>query len=99
MVPEEGLKSPLIRLNRVVFPAPFGPISAAISPSATAKFTSWSTRRPPKFLLTPVPSSSGRVPTGPPPLTNKDPLFERRLCRRHPGGGSEGGRAPLRAYS
>src|SRR5258708_16561401 len=61
MDPADGRSSPLIRLKRVVFPAPFGPMRATISPSATAKLTRWRTRRPPKLRATSVPSRKGRA--------------------------------------
>src|SRR4029077_3833703 len=44
--PSVGRASPLIRLNKVVFPAPFGPIRARRSPVATARLTSSTARRP-----------------------------------------------------
>src|SRR3989304_2790057 len=56
IVPSEGRTSPLIKLNSVVLPAPFGPIRATISPSPTPKLTPLRTRRPPKRLPTSVPS-------------------------------------------
>src|SRR6202158_5850733 len=61
MDPADGRSSPLIRLKRVVLPAPFGPMRATISPSATAKLTRWRTRNPPKLRATSVPSRKGRV--------------------------------------
>src|SRR3989304_4601993 len=54
--PSGGRTSPLIKLNSVVLPAPFGPIRATISPSPTPKLTPLRTRRPPKRLPTSVPS-------------------------------------------
>ena len=45
-------KTPVIRLNTVVLPAPFGPISAVRVPRRTAKDKSSMTLRPPKRLLT-----------------------------------------------
>src|SRR5476651_1535200 len=41
----------MMRLNAVVLPAPFGPISASVSPSRTVKLTSCTARRPPNRLL------------------------------------------------
>src|SRR5271156_2332385 len=49
--PESGRWKPVIRLKLVVLPAPFGPISASVSPSPTEKSRSWTARRPPKRLL------------------------------------------------
>src|SRR5471030_219271 len=40
----------MMRLNAVVLPAPFGPISARVSFSRTVKLTSCTARRPPKRL-------------------------------------------------
>src|SRR5215470_11253784 len=40
-----------MRLKLVVLPAPFGPMSATVSPSFTEKLTSWTARSPPKRLL------------------------------------------------
>src|ERR1041384_1314362 len=45
-VPWLGSKIPVIRLNRVDFPAPFGPMTARTSPSAT-RIDTWSTARSP----------------------------------------------------
>src|SRR5207247_10357239 len=42
-----------MRLNRVVFPAPLGPISARRSPGCTSRPTPSTARRPPKCLATP----------------------------------------------
>src|SRR5690242_20420094 len=49
--PESGRWKPMMRLNAVVLPAPFGPISARVSFSRTVKLTSCTARRPPKRLL------------------------------------------------
>src|SRR3974390_2060088 len=40
-----------MRLKLVVLPAPFGPMSATVSHSLTAKLTSCTARRPPKRRL------------------------------------------------
>src|SRR5215831_18807545 len=40
-----------MRWKLVVLPAPFGPISATVSPSRTVKLRSCTARRPPKRLL------------------------------------------------
>ena len=45
-------------LNSVVLPAPFGPITAKIAPSGTAKLTSATARRPLKFFETLATSSN-----------------------------------------
>src|SRR5438445_11072072 len=48
--PLSGLSIPEMMLKSVVFPAPFGPISPRISPSARGKLTSISTTSPEKLL-------------------------------------------------
>ena len=50
--PESGLSSPVMTLKSVDFPAPFGPMTARISPFATERETSWSARRPPNDFTT-----------------------------------------------
>src|SRR5436309_10533946 len=56
--PASGRQKPAMQLNRVVLPEPFGPISPTISPSRTAKSTPSTATRPPKRLVTPLPSST-----------------------------------------
>ena len=48
--PESGAISPVMRLNRVVLPAPFGPMIRRRSPGSTARLTLVVTRRPPNDL-------------------------------------------------
>src|SRR5690242_17672504 len=50
---------PVIRLNRVVLPAPFGPIIAWRSPGITRSVTSRVACRPPKLLHSPLSSNAG----------------------------------------
>jgi hypothetical protein len=50
--PEDGGKNPLIRLKKVVLPAPFGPMMARNSPLATLSDTSRTATRLPNRLLT-----------------------------------------------
>src|SRR6516164_90266 len=57
-----GVNTPLIRLNKVDLPAPFGPISPRISPSRMAKDRLCTARSPPKRLLTRSSSSSAVIP-------------------------------------
>src|SRR5690349_23815243 len=59
MRPASGLSSPEIRLRRVVFPAPFGPMTAWNSPGPTSIVTSSVTTRPPNFLRTFCKRNSG----------------------------------------
>ena len=63
--PPSILRSPLIRLNSVVLPAPFGPRMPRTSPGRTSKLTSCSTRTAPKDLLSPRASSSTSLSIGP----------------------------------
>src|SRR4029077_9777371 len=59
MWPAVGVKNPLIIANKVVLPAPFGPISAVIHPDWTLSETLSTASKPPKRLLTPATRSSG----------------------------------------
>src|ERR1700756_3469402 len=51
MRPELGRWVPLIRLKKVVLPAPFGPMIALILPASICVLTSSTATRPPKRLL------------------------------------------------
>src|SRR2546430_11275493 len=53
MLPEVGSRTPVIRLNVVLFPAPLGPIKAKIVPQSTSKLTSSTAAKPPNFLVKP----------------------------------------------
>ena len=82
-----GGKRLVIRLNSVVLPAPFGPISAVRLPSGTSSVTSEIAARPPKRLLTLTTCSAGahRLP----PSTWRDRAPERTTARpkpRYPAG-------------
>src|SRR5437763_17059935 len=59
MVPASGCSSPASIATSVVFPAPFGPMTAWISPDITVSATSLAATRPPKRLVSPDVSSSG----------------------------------------
>jgi hypothetical protein len=50
--PSFGFKKPVIKLNKVVFPDPFGPITPNISPSLREKDNFWMTINPPKDFET-----------------------------------------------
>src|SRR5664279_4088670 len=50
ILPELGLTVPVIRLNNVVLPAPFGPRIPTISPSSTSSEKSWVTDKAPYCL-------------------------------------------------
>src|SRR6516162_8420856 len=58
-LPAVGRRWPVIRLNSVDLPAPLGPITAAISPSATARSTPETARKPANDLERPRTSSTG----------------------------------------
>ena len=49
-VPESGLIEPLIILNKVVLPAPLGPISAVIDDFSISRETLFMALMPPKLL-------------------------------------------------
>ena len=51
-VPVSGLSKPVSRLNRVVFPAPLGPIRAVIAPLGISTWSTSTAVRPPNFLET-----------------------------------------------
>src|SRR5688572_2685528 len=57
-LPSSGAANPVMAANKVVLPAPLGPISAAIEPSATSRLARSTARRPPKILLRPRTSST-----------------------------------------
>ena len=50
IVPESGFIDPLIMLNKVVFPAPLGPISAVIDDFSISNETLFMALIPPKLL-------------------------------------------------
>ena len=62
--PEVGLRTPVITLKRVVFPAPFGPINEVIPPETASSPTSLRTVLPPKRTVTSVTSRSTADPRG-----------------------------------
>src|SRR5437763_11786083 len=60
-VPWLGARMPVIRLNRVDLPAPFGPMTARTSPSAT-RIDTWSTAvSPPKRRVSSSSSSNATI--------------------------------------
>src|SRR5713101_4686765 len=54
MLPEDGLRSPDSMSSKVDLPAPFGPITAWISPLAASSETSRTATSPPKRLVSPA---------------------------------------------
>src|SRR5438270_4138788 len=63
MVPEDGRKSPVMQLNRVVLPAPFEPSTARRSPGRTVMVTSVRAASAPNNRVTPRSSSAASAPT------------------------------------
>src|ERR1700730_7091131 len=59
MRPLPGVRNPLIMANKVVLPAPFGPIRAVMRPDWTLSETLSTASNPPKRLLTPPTRISG----------------------------------------
>src|SRR5205809_2255123 len=60
MVPAPYGTRKLMQRKRVVLPEPLGPITAIVSPIRTERFTSCSTRTPPRSTSTPFTSTTGR---------------------------------------
>src|SRR5687767_8307689 len=60
-VPASGSRLPASWLMNVVLPAPFGPITACVSPSLTSKSIPSHARRAPKALVNDLTSSIGLV--------------------------------------
>src|ERR671933_797879 len=61
MRPASGRRLPASWLMKVVFPAPFGPITACVSASRTSKSTPSVARSAPKLFTRPRTSSIGRA--------------------------------------
>jgi hypothetical protein len=64
MLPAVGFIYPLIRLNKVDLPAPFGPIKACRSPFMMLRLTSRITEVLPKLFCTPRNSTAGDIMRG-----------------------------------
>src|SRR5687767_15555578 len=60
-VPASGRRLPASWLMKVVLPAPFGPMTACVSPSRTSKSMPSHARRAPKVFVSPRTSSIGFV--------------------------------------
>src|SRR5919106_5184436 len=60
-VPVSGRRFPASWLMKVVLPAPFGPITAWVSPSLTSKSMPSQARSAPKLFVSPFTSSIGLV--------------------------------------
>src|SRR5688572_323002 len=61
MRPASGFRLPASWLMKVVLPAPFGPMTACVSPSSTLKSMPSVARSAPKFFTSPLTSSIGLV--------------------------------------
>src|SRR5688572_33134027 len=57
--PEVGRSTPVTQLKNVLLPAPFGPITARISPRLISKLTLLSAVKPPKRMVSPSVRSTG----------------------------------------
>src|ERR1700730_7255584 len=79
--PSSGSMCPVIRLKRVVLPAPLGPMHARIEPRGPVNDTPPTAMKPPKFLESPRTSSTG----GPP----REAVPERDHRAGQPAGGDE----------
>src|SRR5919197_6739649 len=62
MRPDNGVSWPATMLNRVVFPAPFGPMSARRSPGCMLNDTSRTAFSPPKWIETCSATSGSMCP-------------------------------------
>src|ERR1700674_3516534 len=71
-----------MRLKLVVLPAPFGPISATVSPSLTEKPKSWTARSPPNRLLKLRMTSASAIEHGF-PLARRSGRDQARVSLRH----------------
>src|SRR5437762_11783103 len=80
MMPLSGFSSPESALISVVLPAPFGPMTAWISPGATDRDTSPVATRPPKRLVSPLVSSTGSAM---PPRSDREEPVQASLREQH----------------
>src|SRR5260221_14505381 len=60
-LPPSGLSTPVMRLNKVVLPAPFGPTTDTTSPAPTENDTSLTANSPPKRRGGRLISSPGEI--------------------------------------
>src|SRR5712691_10416994 len=82
MAPALTGSEPEMRLNSVVFPAPFGPMRARRSPGRTASDTPPTACSPPKYLETPSSLRAKSALTTPPPHPALSPSRGRGMWRR-----------------
>src|SRR3954471_22473522 len=76
MRPESGRRLPASWAMNVVLPAPFGPMIACVSPSATARLTPSVARSAPKVFCRLSPTSSGLVNQAGEAAEKEDPRHE-----------------------
>ncbi len=85
--PEVAGRIPVIKLNKVVLPAPFGPMIALRSPGKTVSVTPRTARRPPKLFDRPRSSRAGAPPFAftslPSRIATKKPGRERAPANRN----------------
>src|SRR6266498_2249762 len=72
-LPASGWRWPVMRLKRVVLPAPLGPMMALIDPRGTVKLTPLTAWKPSKLLRSPVTSSTRRPSPHPLPEGHERP--------------------------
>src|SRR5436190_5645780 len=94
MRPLVGLRNLVSRLKQVVFPAPFGPISAWMVPRATQRFTSRTATKPANSLVRPSVSRTMSLAIENAPNSAAAPLC-RKLSGKGPGAGRHGAGRPL----
>src|SRR2546428_11468025 len=100
-IPAVGFCTPVMMLNKVLFPAPLAPISPTISPCSIANEISLKATRPPKSMVTP--RTSSRAKATPPlhyrlkdlaveisPSSYPDPCAARRIHKYRPSTKAKG---------
>src|SRR5712692_7378035 len=84
--PRVGGRWPVMRLNSVDLPAPFGPITQAVRPRSTDRLTSWTATKPPNNLDTDsTRSSMVSAPAARRPPADAISVPEIRLAQRVDG--------------
>src|SRR6185437_281277 len=86
-LPAVGLCAPVITLNRVVLPAPLGPMNPQICFSGTSKLTSFKAATPPKYFVRVFTSriftSSPEKPHQPAQESDQAVGFQQYNCNEH----------------
>src|SRR6266700_5469061 len=83
--PRVGCRWPVMRLNSVDLPAPFGPMTQAVRPRSTNRLTSRTATKPPNDLDTASTRSMASAPTVRRRPTNAIGAPEIRLAQRVDG--------------